>query len=112
MEMRALTETQKQERKSATHFENNKSTLQRARNPIFGETMGAAIVLTNENNNSDSVDLLIAESSLKRSDMLVERIGCLQHRQDSITGELEYLKMKIKAKEAAVKIAKENPIRF
>ena len=44
------------------------------------------------------------EATFKRKDYIVERIGCLHNRQDTITGELEFLKLKMEEKKSALGI--------
>ena len=44
------------------------------------------------------------EATFKRKDYIVERIGCLHNRQDSINGELEFLKLKMEEKKSALGI--------
>ena len=44
------------------------------------------------------------EVTFKRKDYTVERIGCLHNRQDTINGELEFLKLKMEEKKNALGI--------
>ena len=66
-----------------------------------------ALVLTSSTtkNSSKQAEEGSLDVTFKRKDYTVERIGCLHNRQDTINGELEFLKLKMEEKKNALGIA-------
>jgi hypothetical protein len=116
-EAKALLETQSREKRASERFETNKSTLIKPRNPITGDvtprvkidakgdivekTGSALFPATYVGNNSMEKDEK-RQNPLARADRTNERISSLQLMQDTVGGEIEYLKMKIKEKQSSV----------
>lgn len=116
-EAKALLETQTREKRASERFETNKLTLIKPRNPITGDvtprvkidakgdivekTGSALFPATYVGNNSTEKDEK-RQNPLARTDRTNERISSLQLMQDTVGGEIEYLKMKIKEKQSSV----------
>lgn len=119
MEALAMTQTQRNERRTLENFERDKFTVTRDPNPLQGETERSPAfptefyvpkVIQPEVLTANSS--LLPENSLRRSNKSVECVNCLQNLQDNINGELDYLVQLKREKEAKLKEMRSKVVRF
>jgi hypothetical protein len=114
-----MSQTHVQERRRLENFERDKMILTRDPNPIQGEVTRAPAFFTEfyepkivQPEVITANSAILPVNPLRRGDKSVEHVNCLQNLQDNISGELNYMKQKIREEEAKLKAVSSKSIRF